>query len=63
MRETHREGHVKMEAQTNYAITAKKLHQSPEVGRGKEGSSSRAFYGSDCGTANTLIPDFWTPEL
>lgn len=38
----------------NYAIIAQKLPESPEVGRGKEGSFSGASYGSDCSTASTL---------
>ena len=53
-----REGHVKIEAEIGVMWPQAKEHlEPPEVGRGRERSSSRASRGSTA--ANTLISDFW----
>ena len=56
------EGHEKTEAEIEVMLPRAEDHMEPqEAGRGKEGSSPIAFGGS--GPANTLISDFWAPEL
>ena len=56
----HREGHMKMEAETGVMQLQAKEHQgfprAPSTGRGKEGSSPRALW--EHGLAGTLILDF-----
>lgn len=52
-----------MEADWSSFATAKECQESPEVGRGKEEPSCRAFGGSEHDTTDSWILDVWLAEL
>ena len=61
--DTQEEGHVPTKTEIGVwspkPRNAEDSWQSPESGRGKEGSSPKAF--REHGLANTLILNFWPP--